>query len=105
MLRRRSPTTIPKGYTTRPATVRERIRNRLVMGTLLPLDARVVVWTPGSGSWRYCTVCQTPIMPHEREVNAVGVPQCHIECVPIWETESLWFRALCAIRNAVGEAR
>jgi hypothetical protein len=101
--RRRSTAAIPKGYTIRPATVRERVRNRLVMETLLPFDARMIVWTPGSGSWRHCMVCQTPIMPNEIEVNAVGVPQCHIECVPIWEEESLWFRALCAIRSAEGE--
>ena len=102
MPQRRAPR--PQGYTTRPESLQDRLRNRLLVGTLDALNPETV-WTTRAGSWRNCWVCWSVITPDEVEASSDRVPACHMSCVPLWEMESLWYRAACAIRrSAIGEA-
>ena len=95
----------PQGYKTQPESLQDRLRNRLLVGKVGALSPETI-WTTRAGSWRNCWVCWSPITPDEVEVISDGAPACHMSCVALWEMESLWYRAVCAIgRSAVGEAR
>lgn len=68
-------------------TLRHMIRTRLVAGSLIPVDGKVVA---GKGTGKPCIICRVPISADGIEHEVVGPPTifAHRECYAIWWQES-----------------